>query len=520
MLGRRGSTKKVTTRDIIERGYFPKELPPPFGAASFARNYSKLPKSSTQTSRSLRFSNSKYASLRRTMSIPNPAHMIVLADLVAKNWKALHAHCNQSVWSRTAPVSGTERAIEGRTSLEDFPHARAIARTGARYVLKADVANFYGSLYTHALPWALHTKAVAKRNRKTTRSSASTSTLFGNELDLASRNIQSGQTVGVPVGPDTSFVLAEAVLCAVDVHAGESIGAKVPGIRFMDDYEFACGSLAEAEYVRATLQDSLAEFELQLNAQKTRIIELPDALDTVWVHELSTFAIDSMEESVKRSQMLRYLSRSFELMRDNPGEPVMKYAVRRLAEGDLKSNPELMQALLLQVAAVDPGTLHTALYAIYKQSQSGIAVDKNAMQLALTAIIHQHAPLQHGDDVSWALWGAIVFGISLDDEVVSSLEKLTDSVAILVALHAEAEGLLSRTLDKATWEAFAVSHELYEPKWLLAYEGVGQGFIGGGKKDPAASDPFFASARAESVSFYDATAAKVIPPPSVAGSYS
>ena len=31
-------------------------------------------------------------------------------------------------------------------------------------------------------------------------------------IDQACRNIQSGQTIGLPIGPDTSFAIAESVL--------------------------------------------------------------------------------------------------------------------------------------------------------------------------------------------------------------------------------------------------------------------------------------------------------------------
>src|SRR5207248_321442 len=95
----------------------------------------------------------------------------------------------------------------------------------------------YPSLYTHAIPWALHTKPVAKANKGKTD---------GDKIDKAVRDCSSGQTIGIPIGPDTSFVVAEIVLTAVDA----AIRTKLPlfrGFRYLDDYEAAFVSRAEAE---------------------------------------------------------------------------------------------------------------------------------------------------------------------------------------------------------------------------------------------------------------------------------
>lgn len=511
----------TTTQDILERGYFPKELPPPFSTSSFAKAHSSLATTKAKDSLCLRYSYSKYSAVRRTLSIPNPAHVRALAETVAQNWPAISSHCSKSTLSRTLPKVDTERALVGSHSLDTLPAARAEIRTGARYVLQADVANFYGSLYTHAIPWAFHTKAVAKADRSATKSKSGGPPLFGNLLDEASRNIQSGQTIGIPIGPDTSFTIAEAVLCEVDAAISARIGANVPGFRYVDDYEFACASLAEAEQCRAVVQDALLDFELQLNPRKTRILELPDSLDTAWVHDLAAFELGSHKKAVLESQILRYFSRAFELVRSNPGEPVLKYAVRRLSEVDFTLVRTLLQRLLFQAATVDPGTLHTALYVAYKDRQlSGEdAVDTATLARALSSIIQRHAPLQHGGDVAWALWGAIVFKISLGDPVVEALERLMDPVATLMALHAEQDGRLSRTLTRTQWTALATPAELFDCRWMLNYEGVGKGWLTPAAGDPALSDPFFADARGKAVSFYDLNAKHEIPEPSAPGDY-
>jgi len=407
-----------------------------------------------------------------------------------------------------------DRAIVWTTSLDEVPLQRAQQRVGARYVLQADIAAFYASIYTHAIPWALHTKAIAKVDRCIS--------LVGNLLDLVSRNIQSQQTMGIPIGPDTSVVIAETILTEVDKLVLAALGTRIRGFRFVDDYEFVCETLPEAEHARNVLQDALGEYELQLNPRKTRILELPNVLDTPWVHEVAAFQLQSPKPQVLRSRLIRYFSRVFELTRDNPGEPVLKYAVRRISEVEIDRDPgsaELAQRLLFQAAVIDPGTLHTALHVAFEHRQQGLSLDRDAMERALTAIICRHSTLQHGGDIAWALWGAVVFGVTLPESAVISLESLSDPIAILMALFADSKGALARRIDAVRWETLATYPELFEPRWLVGYEAVGQGWLRGPSGDPVIPDPFFAECRRRGVRFIDANAPRTIPEPSRVGEY-
>ncbi|WP_437715370.1 RNA-directed DNA polymerase [Sorangium sp. So ce448] len=374
-------------------------------------------------------------------------------------------------------------------------------------------------MYTHAIPWALHTKAIAKSDRSTKKSATGGPPLLGNVLDEASRNIQSGQTVGIPIGPDTSLPLGEAILTEVDKIVVGRLGSSVLGFRFVDDYEFVFDTFAEAEQARNVLQDSLAEYELQLNPRKTRIIELPGTLDTPWAQDLAAFSLGSKSQSVLQSQLIRYFSRTFDLANAFPGDPVLKYAVRRLSDVDTKSASSVLQQLLFQAAVADPGTLQTALYIAYQHKRAGLPVATSSLTRALSAILGRHSALQHGGDIAWALWGAIVFGVRLGEPVVAALEKVTDPIGVLMTLFAESKSVFSRPLQKALWAPMAHASELFEPRWLVAYEAFGHGWLPAVTVDPAASDPFFASARSKGVRFVDPATPLEIPEPSPGGKY-
>lgn len=511
----------VTAKDIIERGYFPKELPPLFSSKSLAHNFHTIPESKEKDSHCLRYSYSKYATVSRTLSIPNPAHFCPLAKQIAQDWPELQQFCSLSPFSKTTPKEDNNRAITWATPLDKIAELRVEQRVGARYVLQADVSEFYSSIYTHTIPWALDGKDKAKSSRNKKKL---IKTLKGNLLDCLSRNIQSAQTVGIPIGPDTSLPIGELILTAVDrlVKSHLDKCKLVRGFRFVDDYEFVCNSIVDAEFILNILQNALGEYELHINPRKTRILELPNIFDTPWVQDLATFQLESEKPDVLHSQIIRYFNRAFELTKDNPGEPVLKYAVRRVSEIDCKTTSEvaqLLQRLLFQAAVVDPGTLHTALYITFEHRKQGLSIDKEAIKRALTAIICRHSVLQHGGDIAWVLWGAVVFDIKLEEDAICELEHLTDPIAILMALFADSKGKCVRKPKQAAWEQIVTKGELFESRWLVAYEAVGQDWFPKIIKDPAESDPFFAEARKKGVKFINSSAALEIPAPSPAGKY-
>lgn len=507
----------TTTGDILSRGYLPKELPPLFNSASLGQNFASLSKTSAKDSYCLRTSYSKYSTVRRAIAIPNAAHFVPLAEAVSEHWQTLQQHCALSQFSRTKPVVATDRAIAWEHSLDEMSRLRAELRVGARYILQADVSSYYASIYTHSIPWALHTKPVAKTNRSV-RPVGTTQPLPGNILDLFSRNIQSGQTVGLPIGPDTSLPIAEAILASVDVIVENTLRCSSSAFRFVDDYEIAFSSLAKAERAQNVLQDALAEYELQLNPRKTRILAAPTSLETPWVQELAAFTLGSLKATVLEAQLIRYFSRAFDLANALPGEPVLKYAVRRISEVDTKQAAALTQRLLFQAGVADPGCLQSALFIAWQHKHNGQTVDTPSLTRALEAILIRHAPLQHGGDLAWALWGAVVFGVSLGPLVVAALEKLQDPVGILMTLFAESKGTFSAVLNKSQWGALTDATQLFEKDWMVTYEAYGHGWLAA-TVDPASSDPFFRDARQQGVQFIDPNAALQIPQPSAVGEY-
>lgn len=440
--------------------------------------------------------------IRRSLAIPHPTAFYRTAKLIADHWKMISEHCAASKLSLGAPIDdGTFRAIKMRDGFDARPLRRAVDRAGARFLLRADLAEFYPTLYTHTIPWALHGKPTAKGNKG--RITANPKGLLGNDLDYHCRRANSNHTKGLAIGPDTSYVIAESVLSACDCE----LAAKLPevrGFRIYDDYELCCDTFEAAENALATLQGVLALYELGLNPRKTEIRQLPDRLGDDFVTFLNRFSF-ATEPASQAEALVAYFDSVFSYAALHPQEHVVTYAAGRFKrEAIAPANWEMLTGLLLQAAQFEPSALQNVAEILDAGFCKGLPVAKPLVCRAANAIICQHARCGHSSEVAWALWLLLRFRLTVEADAVTALASMEDPVVALLTLEAESKDILSATLDKSQWQARMTTQDLREEHWLLAYEAVQKGWLAGaGGTDHVAADVEFDWLRRQQVSFYE-----------------
>lgn len=504
--------------DLIKRGYFPKELPPPFNTtllANLALSSKTLLNNCPKKPTKLYYHNHvRYGSLRRKLGIPNPAYFLQLCDVIHEKWSEIQQIISKSKYSKSKPIytplPQRNRSISPALEFGLIPVERAKNRIAGRYILQTDISQFYQSIYTHSIPWAVHGKKTAKKHREVT------SKYFGNKLDKLLQNSQDGQTLGIPIGPDTSLVVAELLLCTADVELEKRLkktcAYPFKGFRYSDDYEFTFQNLSDAESALSQIQQVLSEFELSINPDKTFILELPCSLDSIWVLELSEYKFNG-KESTQMQDIVRYFDRAFQLLNEFPKEPVLKYAVARIRKLDNlhADNWSLLESLLLQSVTIDPVTLRDSLSIIQDKQSNKFKIDLESLEKVLNFQILRYAPLGYSSEVAWAIWSAIVFNLPISKLAAESISQMSDSVVALLALDARRRGQINQGLDTSKWEQFLLKEELYGEQWLLSYEANRQGYLSG-TEDYVASDSWFSQLKNGGVSFYDINAELIIPP--------
>lgn len=133
------------------------------------------------------------------------------------------------------------------------------------HLLHTDVTNCYGSVYTHSIPWAIHSKVCAKKDRS--------NRLFGNVVDSHISSSRHGQTNGIPQGSVLMDFIAELVLGYVDTLCLESLDNKLKNrvkvLRYRDDYRIFASNDYDLEQALKCISDSLRQVGMKLGVAKT-----------------------------------------------------------------------------------------------------------------------------------------------------------------------------------------------------------------------------------------------------------
>ena len=415
----------------------------------------------------------------------------MLAQEVSAGWSELTSFLTQTQISLSTPVLGTIRAIESSHELNKQPLLRATRANGARYVLRTDIARFYPSIYTHSIPWALHGE---DRSR-----SDSDFGLLGNRLDLFLRETQDKQTGGIPIGPDTSTLIGEIIGTAMDVRLKAAV-PNLRGCRSVDDFYLYFNTLSEAEACLAKLHSITRQFELEINDPKTEISQMPAALEPSWKSDLRAFRIRSQGQA-QTTDLMSLFDRAIHHSRIFTSHNVMTYIKKQILGAEItEENWPFCESLLLQSAISEP-TMLSVLTEIYDRSAE-YHHDSRPLSDALHAICAYHAPLQQGNEVSWALWLAKKHCIVREEPIADLIAEMDDDIVALLSLDLLEQGRF-KTLACRSWQERPVSTDLYGPHWLFAYEAYEHGWIQGGSRDYVAGDAFFSILRNNNVRFYD-----------------
>ena len=134
------------------------------------------------------------------------------------------------------------------------------------YILETDITDCYGSIYTHSIAWALHSKEKAKAERRNNKH-------IGNVIDSHIQDMRQGQTNGLPQGSVLMDFLAEMVLGYADVQLSERIEAENITdyliLRYRDDYRIFTNNPRDGERITKLLTEVMIDLGLKLNPTKT-----------------------------------------------------------------------------------------------------------------------------------------------------------------------------------------------------------------------------------------------------------
>jgi hypothetical protein len=513
----------MTVQELLEKGYFAKELPPPFQTKLFADKLNdikadwemiiKAINKSSKADKDLfkeKFWESKWVVhsipkvgfSRRLLGIPNPYHQSILSESIINKWAEIDAIFIKSTITYSKPIEDKKgsRALKSVNTFGQFKKECLISSFDKLYELKTDVSRFYGTIYTHIIPWIIHTKAVAKVQRKDL-------TLLGNLLDKNLRESNSGQTLGIPIGPDTSLVISEIICCTLDEIIQNKFKTAIKSFRYIDDYYIYCETQADSEKVFKFIQSIFTEYQLDINEEKTKISKSPFPFETDWSIELGSFTFRKYPEikypQSQQTDLERFTSLAFKHAKNNPKDSVLNFAITVLKNISLYDESwNLYQSLILKIGLAEPVTLPIVTRILVSHRTK---VEKNKVKSIVESIIKEHIPKGHHFEVSWALWLCKEFGITLPNTLAELIFNSNDIVSILIGLDLKNNGYINSTVSTSIIESELTTDSLMNEKWLLTYEAITQGWIPSLKIKTIEDNQYFGLLYKHRVQFYDET---------------
>lgn len=465
---------------FLEKGYFPKELPPCFTTKKFSENIVELMNEWNKTynilakeekkdyynSKCAKFSYPKGELTRRILKVPNPLHYSKLCKVISDNWDSLEEifeEATTKMQSLSIPkIDGNKRAFMPISkNVTDFQEKRLNLSYDNLYELKVDISKFYDTLYTHSIPWAIHGKEIAKQKQKDEQ-------LLGNKLDLQLRICQDNQTNGIPTGPDASFLVSEIILCKIDEKIMEK---KIKFCRFMDDIYIYGNKEEEVLVALKIITKIFNEYELSLNENKIKIRKFPFGIEENWINEADKIKSLIYNKSTQRKAIFSFFHLIFSEMEKTKKDSIAKYLKWKLKDIKIfEENWEIFESLLYKTILICPAVIDIAIIILKKNKDK---VNKKKLKKLLKQVLENNAEYGHDYEVIWALWMAKNFEIKINKGVIKEILEKNGPLTCLVAMDMYKKKLVNDNFDEEVINILKkrISGEnFYEENWILLYE--------------------------------------------------
>lgn len=486
---------------------FPAELPPCFSTGTLADCAADAIGAANASNQAfsipLKYSGYKSETARRKFSIPNPYHYCKAVDTIVKNESEIGLIFKKSSYSLTAPIE--KKAKEHQAYAKK---SGSIADTKAeiekqyldnRYEIRLDISAFFDSIYTHSIPWAIHTITVAKKQR-------GDKSLLGNQLDKCMQAMNYNQTNGILVGNAVSRIIAEIILCTID----EAIQKAFPDIlcrRFVDDYFIYTKDSGRIQEIISFIRMNLAQYELSFNENKIQVNESPFLYGKPWVEQIKQYI--HLQPDVFLSKMIMEYNAHKDIA-------IIKYGLKVISECRYTAKDwPAIQSRLINLWVRFPSLSEHILPILWYNKDN---LKKTVLKNAIYSVINESILLNREQELIWAVWFAKVFDITLAQEYVLSVLKSSTDVAIIIMLdYVFARGLQNKAQIKTQLSAL---HDLlaqadvddsgnpnqlmWTSHWLLAYEADRNAWLNVSGKifNYAQNNAFFKKLIAKNVKFY------------------
>lgn len=345
--------KDELLKRLLCYGLFPERIPPVFSSVGFGSYcYNKIKNDQFNHNEKITYKHIIYPLTQdnkvRMLGVPNCFAYAHLCNLFYNNWDTLKQFFNKNWANHYNPnMIRMQKQKKRLFSLDNYlyywgtENARLINITkttpneidyklsliaGNKYCIHLDISKFYNSIYAHAISWALITK---RKSKELYRNKQKEKAFIKNEYNYKCFEnyviqMQDKESFGIPIGPDTSYIIADILLSPID-NILFSKGFKF--IRYIDDYYFCATNESNLQNFANELRKQLYIYKLNINDEKTEITKFPIPLKPEWVNELDNYSLPDAKDSKFFDKLIYFIDKSV-VHSATYGAKTIKYAMK------------------------------------------------------------------------------------------------------------------------------------------------------------------------------------------------
>ena len=497
------SLNQISSNELFDGflgyGLFAEKIPNFLSSESFL-NFCKreLPDFKQKNFSYIKYENTRSINIPRTLAIPNPFAYFKQCKILKDHWDKIKDYFKDKTEGDEYKISRIHiRKIYGKKyifesyyydmyefeiwdyetklfeknykvyEIDGNPEQKIVI--GKRYLVKADISNCFGSIYTHAIPWALVCKETAKQNRGKSK--------WYNQIDEKTRWLNNNETHGILIGPHTSNLISEIILVAVD----STMSKKYKYVRNIDDYSCYVETKENAEKFLLELSQELKKYGLSLNHKKTEIIELPTLFNSQWARKLKQHDLMVCLDRAYNKKKLGYeavsslMELAIELTKENDNNAaILNYAIKILLYKDMNDGAnEYFVDMIHHLVLIYP-----YLVFLLEDIFDNKFVKDEKKELISNDIYNLGRKINNYELMSYALYFALKYKFKFKNInlLIQEVEKREDCVFMLLCyLYDKKNNNIEHiNLYKELAKDFSISEDniefLNDEFWLFAYE--------------------------------------------------
>lgn len=304
----------------------------------------------------------------RPFQLVHPAMYVFLVQEITQeaNWTLIQDRfkvfsVNEQIECHSIPVAEKNDKTDKQNQIYEWwqkVEQRSLALSlEYNHLLHLDISDCYGSLYTHSIPWAIHTIEEAKKPENRDNPA-----LVGVSIDKHIQAMSYGQTNGIPQGTVLMDFIAEMVLGFGDTLITEELKAQnitdYKIIRYRDDYRIFTNSPYHSSEIAKIISEVLSKLNFKINSAKTH------STDDVVLGSLKEDKVHWIYNKRKTDNIQQWLIQLYALGKEYPNSGALYKETKHFLEWlEFKENsedgleiqhPQILVSLLVNLAYNNP----------------------------------------------------------------------------------------------------------------------------------------------------------------------